>query len=127
MAAKERKEKGETKKRVKKEKAEIDEFDEMTSEKKLNKSLSKKLGGTPKGKKGKQKNPWSDSDASGGDLSGIVYKNYNHDILKDETLVSGSDMSDAVGHIEVKPRERAGGRRAAASKAKFKFVSLING
>jgi len=102
VRAKERKEKGETKKRVKKEKTEMDEFDEMTSEKKLNKSLSKKLGGTPKGKKGKQKNPWSDSDASGGDLS-------------------GSDMSDAVGHIEVKPRERAGGRRAAASKAKFKF------
>merc|ERR1719431_2219902 len=47
-------------------------------------------------------NPWSDSDASGGDLS-------------------GSDMSDAVGDIEVAPRERAGGKRAAASKAKFKF------
>ena len=32
-------------------------------------------------------------------------------------------MSDAVGNIEVAPRERAGGKRAAASKAKFKFVS----
>ena len=31
-------------------------------------------------------------------------------------------MSDAVGDIEVAPRERAGGKRAAASKAKFKFV-----
>ena len=41
---------------MKKEKTEIDEFDEMTSKKQLNKSLSKKLGVTPKSKKGKQKN-----------------------------------------------------------------------
>jgi len=104
VAAKERKEKGETRK--KKVKAEIDEFDEMAGDKSLNQSLSKKLKGSPKkggGKKGeKKKNPWSDSDASGGDMS-------------------GSDMSDAIGEIEVAPRERAGGRRAAASKAKFKF------
>merc|ERR1712147_253429 len=104
--------------RVKKEKDEHDEFDEMSSDKKLNKSLSGKLGQTPDGitkkkrapkgtgtprKKGeKKKNPWSDSDASGGDMS-------------------GSDMSDAVGHIEVAPRQRAGGKRAAAAKATFKF------
>merc|ERR1712173_568821 len=104
VAAKERKEKGETRK--KKVKAEIDEFDEMAGDKSLNQSLSKKLKGSPKkggGKKGeKKKNPWSDSDASGGDMS-------------------GSDMSDAIGDIEVAPRERAGGKRAAASKAKFKF------
>ena len=36
-------------------------------------------------------------------------------------MFSGSDMSDAVG--EVAPRERAGGKRAAAAKAKFNFVS----
>jgi len=30
-------------------------------------------------------------------------------------------MSDAFGHIEVKPRERAEGRRKVASKAKFKY------
>merc|ERR1719281_1421458 len=104
VAAKERKEKGETRK--KKVKAEVDEFDQMAGDKSLNQSLSKKLKGSPKkggAKKGeKKKNPWSDSDASGGDMS-------------------GSDMSDAIGEIEVAPRERAGGRRAAASKAKFKF------
>merc|ERR1712050_572994 len=101
VAAKERKEKGETRK--KKVKAEVDEFDQMAGDKSLNTSLSKKLKGSPKKNKGeKKKNPWSDSDASGGDLS-------------------GSDMSDAIGDIEVAPRERAGGKRAAASKAKFKF------
>merc|ERR1712242_386140 len=101
VAAKERKEKGETRK--KKVKEEVDEFDMMAGDKSLNTSLSKKLKHSPKKKKGeKKKNPWSDSDASGGDLS-------------------GSDMSDAVGNIEVAPRERAGGKRAAASKAKFKF------
>merc|ERR1712203_564118 len=87
VAAKERKEKGETRK--KKVKEEVDEFDMMAGDKSLNTSLSKKLKHSPKKKKGeKKKNPWSDSDASGGDLS-------------------GSDMSDAVGNIEVAPRERA--------------------
>lgn len=58
-------------------------------------------------KKGeKKRNPWSDSDASDDD-------------------VDGSDLSDAVDGMEVSPRERAGGRRAAASKAKFKFVSIL--
>lgn len=38
--------------------------------------------------------------------------------------MSGSDLSDAMDSAEVAPRERAGGKRAAASKAKFKFVSL---
>merc|ERR1712013_419987 len=100
VAAKERKEEGETRK--KKVKTEVDEFDQMAGDKSLNTSLSKKLKASPKKKGEKKKNPWSDSDASGGDLS-------------------GSDMSDAVGDIEVAPRERAGGKRAAASKAKFKF------
>ena len=53
-------------------------------------------------KEGKKKNPWSDSDGSD---------------------VEGSDLSDAMDSVEVAPRERAGGKRAAASKAKFKFVS----
>ena len=58
-------------------------------------------------KKGeKKRNPWSDSDASDDDID-------------------GSDLSDAVDGMEVSPRERAGGRRAAASKAKFKFVSSL--
>jgi len=112
VAAKERKAAGGGGKRVKKEvKEEHDEFDEMSSDKALNTSLTKKLVGTPKkrapaapkgsAKKGeKKRNPWSDSDDDGGD-------------------VSGSDMSDAVG--EVAPRERAGGKRAAAAKAKFNF------
>ena len=57
-------------------------------------------------KKGeKKKNPWEDSDGSG---------------------MSGSDLSDAMESAEVAPRERAGGKRAAASKAKFKFVSLAD-
>eukprot|EP00090_Calanus_glacialis_P008645 TRINITY_DN1699_c0_g1_i2.p1 TRINITY_DN1699_c0_g1~~TRINITY_DN1699_c0_g1_i2.p1 ORF type:complete len:1611 (-),score=547.76 TRINITY_DN1699_c0_g1_i2:290-4978(-) len=119
VAAKERKAKGgDVKKVVKKEKDEFDEFDAMSSDKALNKSLSGKLGqtpdgivkkkrapkgtGTPKKRGEKKKNPWSDSDASGGD-------------------VSGSDMSDAIGPIEVAPRQRAGGKRAAAAKATFKF------
>jgi hypothetical protein len=38
-------------------------------------------------------------------------------------MPSGSDMSDAIGPIEVAPRQRAGGKRAAAAKATFKFVS----
>ena len=59
---------------------------------------------SPGAKKGeKKKNPWSDSDAS--DVDG--------------------DLSDVMDDMEVAPRERAtGGRRAAANKAKFKFVSL---
>ena len=40
--------------------------------------------------------------------------------------MSGSDLSDAMESAEVAPRERAGGKRAAASKAKFKFVSLAS-
>ena len=115
VAAKERKDKGEDKKRVKKEvKEEADEFDMMASDKGLDVSLSKKLGTPTKAKKpkapkgspgekkkgGKTKNPWSDSDASD---------------------VDGSDLSDAMDSVEVAPRERAGGKRAAASKAKFKF------
>ena len=60
---------------------------------------------SPTTKKGdKKKNPWSDSDASD---------------------VDGSDLSDAMDSVEVAPRERAGGKRAAANKAKFKFVSSI--
>lgn len=135
VAAKERKDKGEDKpKKVKKEvDEEIDEFDLMASDKALNKSLSQKLGTptkekvttkhsrlphfsldmclqkkhapktSPGAKKGeKKKNPWSDSDAS--DVDG--------------------DLSDVMDDVEVAPRERAtGGRRAAANKAKFKFVS----
>lgn len=117
VAAKERKaNKGE--KKVKKSPDEPDEFDMMSSDKALNKSLSGKLGNTPDGivkkkrapkgtgtprKRGeKKKNPWSDSDASGGDMS-------------------GSDLSDALDSVVVAPRERAGGRRAAAAKAKFDF------
>merc|ERR1711988_1480510 len=113
-AAKERKDRGEEKKRVKKDvKEEADEFDMMAADDGLNVSLSKKLGTPVKEKKkrapktspsekkgGKKKNPWSDSDASD---------------------VEGSDLSDAMDSVEVAPRERAGGKRAAASKAKFKF------
>ena len=40
--------------------------------------------------------------------------------------MSGSELSDAMDSAEVAPRERAGGKRAAASKAKFKFVSLAD-
>jgi len=106
VAAKERKEKGEVKKKVvKKEEEELDEFDLMAADKGLDISLSKKLGTPPKKrpalKKGeKKKNPWEDSDGSG---------------------MSGSELSDAMDSAEVAPRERAGGKRAAASKAKFKF------
>ena len=39
-------------------------------------------------------------------------------------MSSGSDLSDALDSVVVAPRERAGGRRAAAAKAKFDFVSL---
>merc|ERR1712029_1105952 len=113
-AAKERKDRGEEKKRVKKDvKEEADEFDMMVANDGLNVSLSKKLGTPVKEKKkrapktspsekkgGKKKNPWSDSDASD---------------------VEGSDLSDAMDSVEVAPRERAGGKRAAANKAKFKF------
>ena len=45
VAAKERKEKGETRK--KKVKAEVDEFDQMAGDKSLNTSLSKKLKASP--------------------------------------------------------------------------------
>merc|ERR1719334_848946 len=45
-------------------------------------------------KKGKTKNPWSDSDADD---------------------VSGSDLSDVLDDVPVAPREKAGGRRAAAN------------
>merc|ERR1712241_1544717 len=106
VAAKERKEKGEVKKKVvKKEEEEMDEFDLMAADKGLDISLSKKLGTPPKKrtalKKGeKKKNPWEDSEGSG---------------------MSDSDLSDAMESAEVAPRERAGGKRAAASKAKFKF------
>merc|ERR1712029_986293 len=112
VAAKERKDKGEDKKKPKKE-VEDDEFDLMAADKGLDVSLSKKLG-TPKKEKAKKtsktspatkksdkkKNPWSDSDASD---------------------VDGSDLSDAMDSVEIAPRERAGGKRAAANKAKFKF------
>merc|ERR1712032_95652 len=77
----------------------FDEFDMMTEEKNLNTSLSKKLGKTPdsimKGKKGKgkgspekkgkKKNPWSDSDVSD---------------------VDGSDLSDVMDDVPVAPREK---------------------
>ena len=63
-----------------------DEFDMMTEEKSLNTSLSKKLGKTPESimkgkkgkgkgspeKKGKKKNPWSDSDVSDVDGSQTI-------------------------------------------------------
>merc|ERR1719410_1994480 len=113
VAAKERKDKGEDKKKPKKEVDDVDEFDLMAADTGLNVSLSKKLGTPVKEKKkrapktspsekkgGKKKNPWSDSDASD---------------------VDGSDLSDAMDSVEVAPRERGGGRRAAANKAKFKF------
>merc|ERR1712241_1288683 len=88
----------------------------MTDEKNLNTSLSKKLGSTPdaimKGKKGKwkgspekkgkKKNPWSDSDVSD---------------------VEGSDLSDVMDEAPVAPREKAGGRRAAANIKFDKYKS----
>ena len=49
VAAKERKDKGEVKKKVKKEEEEMDEFDLMASDKGLDVSLSKKLGTPPVG------------------------------------------------------------------------------
>merc|ERR1712127_852936 len=82
----------------KKVKNEVDEFDMMTDDK--NTSLSKKLGGTPDGiakgkgkgrapkgtpKKGKAKNPWSDSDGDD---------------------VDGSDLSDAMDDVVVAPERR---------------------
>jgi len=113
VAAKERKKAGVVKKVKKEDPDEPDEFDLMSSDKVLNTSLTAKLGasvekkkrapkgtGTPKKRGEKKKNPWSDSDASGAEMS-------------------GSDMSDA--EVKVEPRERAGGKRAAASKAKFNF------
>merc|ERR1712130_788346 len=94
---------------------EFDEFDMMTDDKNLNTSLSKKLGNTPtailKGKKekgspgkkkGKKKNPWSDSDVSD---------------------VDGSDLSDVMDDVPVAPREKAGGRRAAANIKFDKYKS----
>merc|ERR1712088_5087 len=55
------------------------------------------------GKKGeKKKNPWSDSDASD---------------------VDGSDLSDAMDDVPVAPREKAGGRRAAANIKFDKYKS----
>merc|ERR1712038_218780 len=96
----------------------LDEFDMMTDEKNLNTSLSKKLGntpdailkgksksktnGTPKKKGEKKKNPWSDSDASD---------------------VEGSDLSDVLDDVPVAPREKAGGRRAAANIKFDKYKS----
>jgi len=94
-----------------------DEFDMMTEEKSLNTSLSKKLGKTPESimkgkgkgkgkgspeKKGKKKNPWSDSDVSD---------------------VDGSDLSDVMDEVPVAPREKAGGRRAAANIKFDKYKS----
>jgi len=112
VAAKERKKAGGAKK-VKRDPDDPDEFDMMSSDKALNSSLTKKLNatgekkkrapkgtGTPKKRGEKKKNPWSDSDASGADMS-------------------GSDLSDV--EVKVEPRERAGGKRAAAAKAKFNF------
>merc|ERR1712241_568798 len=96
----------------------FDEFDMMTDDKNLNTSLSKKLGntpdailkgktksktnGTPKKKGEKKKNPWSDSDASD---------------------VEGSDLSDVLDDVPVAPREKAGGRRAAANIKFDKYKS----
>merc|ERR1712088_1038036 len=55
------------------------------------------------GKKGeKKKNPWSDSDASD---------------------VEGSDLSDVLDDVPVAPREKAGGRRAAANIKFDKYKS----
>merc|ERR1719394_256617 len=100
----------------------LDEFDMMTDEKNLNTSLSKKLGntpdailkgksksktnGTPKKKGEKKKNPWSDSDASD---------------------VEGSDLSDVLDDVPVAPREKAGGRRAAANIKFDKYKSADEG
>merc|ERR1711994_255390 len=96
----------------------MDEFDMMTDEKNLNTSLSKKLGntpdailkgkskskmnGSPKKKGEKKKNPWSDSDASD---------------------VEGSDLSDVLDDVPLDPREKAGGRRAAANIKFDKYKS----
>jgi len=100
-AAKERKANKEEKKAKKKVEKEDDEFDEMTKDKSLNGSLSQRVGSAKKGKggggggkKGKAKNPWSDSDADD---------------------MSGSDLSDALEDMPVAPRQKAGGRRAAAN------------
>merc|ERR1719234_2559467 len=93
-----------------------DEFDMMTEDKSLNTSLSKKLGKTPESiikgkkvkgkgspeKKGKKKNPWSDSDVSD---------------------VDGSDLFDVMDEVPVAPREKAGGRRAAANIKFDKYKS----
>merc|ERR1719266_313666 len=57
--------------------------------------------GTPE-KKGKKKNPWSDSDVSD---------------------VDGSDLSDVMDDVPVAPREKAGGRRAAANIKFDKYKS----
>jgi len=99
VAAKERKEKGEKVPRVKKEKKEkVPRVKKEKTENGDGESPKK----SPKKRAEKKRNPWSDSDASGGDLS-------------------GSDLEEVVDKIEVAPRERAGGRRAAAAKATFKF------
>ena len=91
----------------KKAKDEHDEFDDMADDKN-NTSLSKKLGNTPtaimKGKsrgtpkKGKAKNPWSDSDGEDPD--------------------SDADLSDVVDE-PIAPREKAAGSRRAAANIKF--------
>ena len=50
MAAKERKEKGEAKKRKNVDDDEVDEFDVMTNENSAKKSLAKRIGDTPENK-----------------------------------------------------------------------------
>merc|ERR1719147_541976 len=73
----------------------------MTSDKKLNSSLSQKLkrksGGSPK--KGKKGNPWSDSEEDGS--------------------VSDGNLSDVLDDAPVIPREKAAGSRRAAANIKF--------
>merc|ERR1712130_382152 len=84
-----------------------DEFDMMTEDKNLNtrdaimKGKKGKGKGSPE-KKGKKKNPWSDSDVSD---------------------VDGSDLSDVMDDVPVAPREKAGGRRAAANIKFDKYKS----
>merc|ERR1712080_287701 len=92
VRAKERKaNKGEGKKKKKGE--DEDEFDEMTSDKKL----KRKSAGSPK--KGKGRNPWTDSE--------------------DDGDVSDGNLSDILDDAPVIPREKAAGSRRAAANIKF--------
>merc|ERR1711885_124052 len=134
VAAKERKEKGGGTKRVKKEKDEIDEFDEMSSDKKLNKSLSGKLGQTPDGitkkkrapkgtgtprKKGEKKAAAAKAtfkfdDSEDSEKSGSDDELHDNDGIKEKKITSVAHSDESDVDEPSSPPKKAATKKAAA-------------